>query len=90
MNSTLEKEADELREKLTGPDGVIKEVTNAIAGENGLRPALEDATKAIVGENGLDAAMDSLADSLENQNKKLTEGMENIKKYTEGLAAALD
>ena len=90
MNSTLEKEADELREKLTGPNGVIKEVTNAIAGENGLRPALEDATKAIVGENGLDAAMDSLADSLENQNKKLTEGMENIKKYTEGLAAALD
>ena len=90
MNSTLEKEADELRKKLTGPDGVIKEVTNAIAGENGLRPALEDATKAIVGENGLDAAMDSLADSLENQNKKLTEGMENIEKYTKGLAAALD
>lgn len=90
MNTTLEKEADELRKKLTGPDGVIKEVTNAIAGEKGLRPALEDATEAIVGKNGLDAAMDSLADSLENQNAKLTEGMDNIKKYTEGLAAALD
>ena len=91
MNDTLKTEAEELRNKLTGPDGVITDVKKALIDEEtGLRPALEDAANAITGENGLNNAMDSLTDSFKNQNEKLTEGMNNIKKYTEELAAAVD
>ena len=91
MNDTLTTEAEELRDKLTGPDGVITDVKKALIDEEtGLRPALEKATNAIIGEKGLNNAMDSLANSLEDQNKKLADGMDNIKKYTKGLAAAID
>lgn len=90
MNKTLADEAKELRNKLTGEDGVITNITKALVDEEGLRPALEDIVEAITGEGGLDEAMTSLTESLADENAELDKGIEKITAYTKGLAEALE
>lgn len=92
LTTTTYEEMDELRDNLTGPDGVIPDVTDALVGEDGFASALLAAADAITNEDptkGLNAAMKSLGESLEDENAKLKEGINNITNYTTALAGAI-